>query len=95
MRRVRSEQMGEATEDYEGHELKEEQFEWDIGAVHEVEDFNGDGEICNGDEKVTDLLADEDAVYAPKTSIIIIIIITVAVVKFRRTRENKSRKQKQ
>lgn len=72
------EQMGQATEDYEGDELKEEQFERDVGTANEVKEFNGYGEICDGNEKVADFLANEDAVYAPNT----FLVITVAVVIF-------------
>lgn len=50
-------QMGQSTKNYEGNELNEDQFEWNIGTANKVKDFNGYGKICNGNEKVTDFLA--------------------------------------
>jgi len=68
------EQMGQSTENYEGNELKEDQFKGDIGATNKVKKLKGNGKICNGDEKVTHFLANQDVVNAPKP-----FFITIAV----------------
>lgn len=60
------EQMGQSTENYEGNELKEDQFKGDIGAAHKVKKLKGYGKICNGNEKVTHFLTNQHVVDAPK-----------------------------
>ena len=71
------EQMGQPAEDYEGNKLKEDQFEGDIGVANKVKELKGYGKICNGNEEITDFLANQDALYAPNP----FLIITVAVSK--------------
>jgi len=66
--------MGQSTENYEGNELKEDQFKGDIGATHKVKELKGNGEICNGDEKVAHFLANQDIVDAPKPFLITIAL---------------------
>ncbi|MED6198604.1 hypothetical protein PIB30_068008 [Stylosanthes scabra] len=63
--------MCQATEDNEGNELKEDQFEWDIGIANEVKELKGYGKIGNCNEKVTDFLANQDALDAPNPFLII------------------------
>ena len=86
--------MGHATEHYEGNKLKEEQFEWNVWTANKVKEFNGYGKIRNGNEKIADFLANEDAMYAPNP----FPIIAVAVVKIYvggRGTENKITKKEQ
>jgi len=66
--------MGQSTENYEGNELKEDQFKGDIGATHKVKELKGNGKICNGNEKITHFLANQNVVDAPNP-----FLITVAV----------------
>lgn len=54
--------MDQFTDKYEGNELKEDRFKGDNGAAEKVKELKGNGKICNGDEKVTHFLANQDVV---------------------------------